>query len=216
MHRRQVCIWFNNLRGYRSRADPHSPDLTLNCAVVAVLHSTALPAYPGLPELAEIEARVPKVANDIFRSHRALFDLTNQGIQRVWVRAPLDIAWKNVPSLNWRPFFLYELRSGTHKDLLQLEVDLSCVKHRSWHSVQLLVDMKIHFALLKLCYGAAYVPWNVPQRLLGFPLVYGVWHSYKYCVELIYRGFLPFIKFWEEGNSLHVGSSSLARSRSSI
>ena len=66
--------------------------------------------------------------------------------------------------------------------------------------------MKIHFALLKLCYGAAYVPWNVPQLLLGFPLVYGVWHSYKYCVELIYRAFLPFIKFLEQGNSLQVGS----------
>ena len=36
--------------------------------------------------------------------------------------------------------------------------------------------------------------------LLGFPLVYGVWHSYKYCVELIYRAFLLFIKFLEHGN----------------
>jgi hypothetical protein len=130
------------------------------------LHTTALPAYRGLPELAEIEARVPKVADDIFRSHRALFDridVANQGIQRVWVRAPLDIARKNVRSLNWRPFFLSELRSGTHKELLQLVVDLSCVEHRTRHCVPLLVDMKIHFALLKLCYGAAYVPWNVPQ-----------------------------------------------------
>ena len=85
-------------------------------------------------------------------------------------------------------------------------VDLSCVEHRTKHCVPLLVDMKIHFALLKLCYGAAYVPWNVPQLLLGFPLVYGVWHSYKHCVELIYRAFLPFIKFLEQGNSLQVGS----------
>ena len=209
MQRRQVCIWFDNLRRYRSGADPHSPDLTLNCTAVAVLHTTALPAYRGLPELAEIEARVPKVADDIFRSHRALFDridVANQGIQRVWVRAPLDIARKNVRSLNWRPFFLSELRCGTHKELLQLVVDLSCVEHRTRHCVPLLVDMKIHFALLKLCYGAAYVPWNVPQLLLGFPLVYGVWQSYKYCVELIYRAFLPFIKFLEQGNSLQVGS----------
>ena len=36
--------------------------------------------------------------------------------------------------------------------------------------------------------------------------MYGVWHSYKYCVELIYRAFLPFIKFLEQGNSLQVGS----------
>ena len=103
MHRRQVCIWFFTLRRYRSGADPHSPDLTLNCTDVAVLHTTALPAYPGMPELVEIEARVPKVADDIFRSHIALFDridVANQGIQRVWVLAPLDIARKNVRSLN--------------------------------------------------------------------------------------------------------------------
>ena len=156
-----------------------------------------------------MEARVPKVADDIFPSHRALFDridVVNQGIQRVWVRAPLDIARKNVRSLNWRPFFLSELRSGTHKELLQLVVDSSSVQHRTRHCVPLLVDMKIQFALLKLCYGAAYVPWNVPQLLLGFHLVYGVWHSYKYCVELIYRAFLPLIKVLEQGNSLQVGS----------
>ena len=97
MHRGQVCIWFDNLRRYRSGADPHSPDLTLNCTVVAVFYTTALPAYPGLPELVKIEARVPKFADNIFRSHIALFDRTdvaNQGIQRFWVRAPLDAARK--------------------------------------------------------------------------------------------------------------------------
>ena len=119
MHRRQVCIWFDNPRRYRWGADPHSPDLTLSCTAVAVLHTTALPAYPGMPELAEIVAKVPKVADDTFRSHRALFD-----------PIPLDIAKKDVRSLNWRPFFPSPLRSGTHKDLLQLVRDLSCVENR--------------------------------------------------------------------------------------
>ena len=41
---------------------------------------------------------------------------------------------------------------------------------------------------------------------MGFPLVYGVWHCYKYCAQLIFRAFLPFIKFLEQGNSLQVGS----------
>ena len=199
----------HNLRRYRSGADPHSPVLTLSCTAVAVLHTTALPAYRGLPELVEIEARVPKVAYDICRSHVALFDridIANQGIQRVWVRPPLDIARKNVHSLSWRPFFPCELRSGTHKELLQLVVDLRCVEHRTRHGVPPLVDMKIHFALLKPCYGATYVLWNVPQLLLGLSLVFGVWHSYKYCVDLIYRAFMPFIKFLEQGNSLEAGS----------
>ena len=209
MHRREVCIWFDNLRRYRSGADPHSPDLTLNCRTVVVLHTIALTAYPGLLVLVEIEATVPKVADDVFRSHRASFDhidVANEGIQRVWVRALLDIARKNVRSLNRRFFSPSQLRSGTHKELLQLVVDLSCVEHRTRHCVPLLVDMKMHFALLKLCYGAAYVPWNVPQLPLGFPLVSGVYHSYKYCAQLIYRAFLPLINFLEQGNSLQVGS----------
>ena len=137
MHGRQLGICFDNLRHYRSGADPHIPDLTLNCTVVALLHSTAQPTYPGLPELAEIEARVPKVADDIFRSHRALFDridVANSGLQRFWVCALLDIARKNVRSLNWRPFFLSEPRSGTRQELLQLVVDLSCVEHRTRRS----------------------------------------------------------------------------------
>ena len=92
-------------------------------------------------------------------------------------------------------------------------VHLLCVEHRTRHCVPLLLDMKIHFALLKLCYGAAYVPWNVPQLLLGFALVYGVLHNYEYCVELIYRPFLPLIKFLEQGNSLQVGSILPRRAR---
>ena len=54
MHRRQVCIWFDNLRRYRSGADPHSPDLTLNCTAVAFctllpyLHTGVYRSWPKL------------------------------------------------------------------------------------------------------------------------------------------------------------------------
>ena len=71
---------------------------------------------------------------------------------------------------------------------------LSRVVHRTIHCLAVLVDRKRHFALLKLCYDATFVPWNAPQLLLGFPLVCGVCHSYKYCVELIYRPSPPFLK----------------------
>ena len=74
----------------------------------------------------------------------------------MWGRAPLDIACRNVLSMNWSLFFFLELRCGTQKELLQIVVDLTCVEHRT--SVPLLVGMKIHFAPLKLCYGAVYVP----------------------------------------------------------
>ena len=90
MHRRQACIWFDNLRHYRSGADPHSRDLTLNCTAVAALHTAVLPAYPGLPELVEIQARVPKVAADILRSHIALIDHIDVANKHTYGE---DLAW---------------------------------------------------------------------------------------------------------------------------
>ena len=101
-----------------------------------------------------MEARVPKVADDTFRSRIALLDsidVANQGVQRVWVRAHLDIARKNVRSPNWRPFFLSQLWCGTHKELLELVVNVSCFEYRTRHCGPLLVDMKIHFAPLRMC-----------------------------------------------------------------
>ena len=175
MHRRQVCIWFGNLRHCTSGGDPHSRDLPLSCTVVALLRTVAWPAYPGLAELAEIEARVPNVVDDIFRSDIALFnhiDVANQGVQRVWVRAPLHIARKNVRSLNWRPFLLPELWCGTHKELFELAVDLSCVEHRTRHCVPLLVDIKT-LCSIKARYWCSLRPLECTTISVGFPL--GIW-----------------------------------------
>ena len=50
MQRRQVCIWFDNLRRYRSGADPHSPDLTLklySCCCFAHYCPTCIPGSAG-------------------------------------------------------------------------------------------------------------------------------------------------------------------------
>ena len=36
--------------------------------------------------------------------------------------------------------------------------------------------------------------------------MYDIWHRYKYCVHVIYRAILPFIKFLEQGTGLQVSS----------
>ena len=56
---------------------------------------------------------------------------------------------------------------------------------------------------LKLCYVAVYVLCILPQLLLRFALIS---HSYKHCVGPIYRAFMPFVKFLEQGTGLQVGS----------
>ena len=56
-----------------------------------------------------------------------------------------------------------------------------------------------------MCFGASYAPWHVDQFLLGHPLIYGVWHPYKYSVEITYKAFAPIVKFLEQGWDLNVG-----------
>ena len=69
----------------------------------------------------------------------------------------------------------------------------------------ILIDMKIFYALLKMSYGASYAPWHVDRFLLGHPLMYGVWHPYKYSVEMTYEAFMPIVEFLEQGWVLKVG-----------
>ena len=73
-------------------------------------------------------------------------------------------------------------------------------------TVLFLIDMKIFYALLKMSFGASYAPWHVDQFLLGHPLLYGVWHPYKYSVEITYKAFAPIIKFLEHGWDLKAGA----------
>ena len=54
--------------------------------------------------------------------------------------------------------------------------------------------------------GARYAPWHVDQFLLGHPLLYGLWHPYKYAVEITYKAFAPIIKFLEQGWDLKAGA----------
>ena len=49
--RQQITLWFANYRRYINGVDHHSPDKSLNVTAAAVLHTTEMPQYHGLPEL---------------------------------------------------------------------------------------------------------------------------------------------------------------------
>ena len=83
---------------------------------------------------------------------------------------------------------------------------LECLQVKTRWTVPFLIDMKIFYALLKMSFGASYAPWHVDQFLLGHPLLYGVWHPYKYSVEITYKAFAPVIKFLEQGWDLKAGA----------
>ena len=109
-------------------------------------------------------------------------------------------------SLNSRPFLLSHLKCGRHVELLEFVRGLECLQVKTRRTVPFLIDMKIFYALLKMSFGASYAPWHVDQFLLGHPLLYGVWHPYKYSVEVTYTAFAPIIKFLEQGWDLKAGA----------
>ena len=189
--------------------DPHSPDKTLNVTAVSVLHTTELPQYHGLPGLDAVAQCKPGVVDYLVRCvamllHRST--VPDGPILRTWVRAPLDYARNAVVSLNWRRFLLLHLKHGSHVELLEFVGGLECLQVKTGRTVPFVIDMKLFYALLKTLFRASYAPWHVDQFLSGHPLLYNVWHPYKYYVEITYEAFAPITQFLEQGWDLKAGA----------
>ena len=187
--RQQITLWFDNYHRYINGVDPHSPDKTLNVTVVGVLHTTELPQYHFLPRLDAVAQRIPVVVDYLVCCGGSLLQrstVPDGPILRTWVRAPLDYARNAVVSLKWRAFLLSHSKCGSHVELLEFVRGLECLQVKAG--------------------GASYARWHVDQFLLGHPLLYGVWHPYKYSVEINYKAFAPIIKFVEQGGDLKAGA----------
>ena len=207
--RQQITLWFNNYRRYINAVDPHSPDKTLNVTAVGVLHAAELPQYRRLPGLDAIVQCILGVVDYLVRCVGLLLQrgtVPDGHILRTWLRAPLDYARNVVVCLSWRPFLLSHLKCGSHVELLEFVRGLECLHVKTRRTVPFLIDMKIFYALLKMSFGASYAPWHVDQFLLGHPFLYGVWHPYKYSVEIAYKAFAPIMKFLQQGWDLKVGA----------
>ena len=108
--------------------------------------------------------------------------------------------------LNWRHFLLSHPKCGSHVELLAFVRLLECLQVKMRRTVPFVIDMKIFYALLKMSFGKSYAPWHVDPFLLGHPLLYGVWHPYKYSVEITYKAFAPIIQFNEQVWDLKAGA----------
>ena len=207
--RQQITVWFDNHRRYINGVDPHSPDRTLNMTAFGVLHTTELPQYHGLPGLDAVAQWIPGVVDYLVRCVGLLLQrstVSDGPILRTWVRAPLDHARNAVVSVNWRRFLLSHVKCESHVALLEFVRGLECLQVKTRRILPFLIDMKIFYALVKMSFGASYAPWHIDQFPLGHPLLYGVWHPYKYSVELTYKAFAPIIKFFEQGWDLKAGA----------
>ena len=72
-----------------------------------------------------------------------------------------------------------------------------------------MVDENIHYMILKLLYGAKNQRWTMRAYLRYVPVVYGVWHAYKFVVTHIFRAFWPVLTYLRK-SLLRPGSTILS------
>ena len=119
---------------------------------------------------------------------------------------PLDVPRDQVRTPQWMPLGVYDLRVGMQSDLvkvLQNVVQVVCGRARG--PTPLLVDINIHYRLLKMLYGSSYAQWPLTRMLRPSPPLFGVWHAYKDCVLNVFRAFHPIFVFLRDG-PVEVGS----------
>ena len=88
-------------------------------------------------------------------------------------------------------FFLSEYTTSGQLDLLQLLSEVRVVQRHTRKNLPLLVDENIYYRVFKLMHGISTAGFDVAQWLCSVPLIYGVWHPYKYCLLAVYRAFFP-------------------------
>ena len=115
------------------------------------------------------------------------------------VRCPLDVKRKGVESLQWKPLLLSPLLTGTQCDLARILKFVVSPQQKSNRVLPMLIDMKIFYSVAKMLYSSTYDVYKVHNVLRYCPMVYGVWHAYKYCCEAVYRTFFSLCSFLSSG-----------------
>ena len=189
----QCILWVDNFYRRRFAPSPHNSNLSLNSTVFTCL---TLPfnvgPFNGYPSLSTLSASVQIVAAAIAdgqRAHRAhLSTLERKNLQLKDIRAPLDVKRDRVRSLLWRPAHLSELVVGKNEQLVSILRECLTFQGLGGRPLPLLVDMNIHYRVCKLMYSETYSAFSA-HPINHIPLIYGIWHPYKYCVTVCFRKF---------------------------
>ena len=127
------------------------------------------------------------------------------------VRAPLDVRrdTRTLQAPVWRPFALSKEKVTGCVGLLNLLRFTNDTAQQTNRVLLLLVDENIHYRTLKFWYGAKNQRWNMRAYLQYVPVVYGVWHAYKFVVTHTFRVFWPILPYLRKG-LLRPGSTILS------
>ena len=109
----------------------------------------------------------------------------------------------------WRPFVLSKEKVTGGVGLLKLLHFTKDVAQKTNRVLPLLVDESIYYRILKLLYDAKNQRGSMRADLRYVPVVYGVWHAYKFVVTHTFRVFWPVLTYLQKG-LLRPGSTILS------
>ena len=174
----QVIVWLDNWYRKRFGSDPRHNDMSLNVSVVAVLHIPDIPLFPGYFSLREIASRISVIAIQLSkvatRINSGVATVNSDDLQCDWIRVPLDVHRTGMRSLQWTPYLLTEYTVSSQCDLLQILDDLDSLQQHTKRVLPLLVDMDIHYRVMKLIYGVSTSSFDMGKKLSLRPVMYGV------------------------------------------
>ena len=189
----QHIVWSHNFYRRRFAPSPHSPNRSLNRTAMALLQlqllCSDLDIFPGYPKLDALKQRLPVVARRLRDSFLGLCDATKTLLQGPIVAkdicAPLDCRRTSVRGLQWKPFFLTDLTTGSQPDLVALVHLLVKVQQQSNKVLPILVDENIHYHPCKMIYSKLYAQYNLALFLNQCPVLYGVWQDPEAALEAV-------------------------------
>ena len=181
------------------KAHPDESDRSQDYTAMAVLQLKQRPTYREEdPAIEDLAARITTAAlplqqreRRISQTLRAMGYADGCVLYARNVRAQLDVGRDTtlVQAPVWRPFALSKEKVTGGVGLLNLLQFANDTAQQTNRVLPLLVDENIHFRILKLLYGAKHQRCMMRAYLRHIPVVYSVWHAYKFVVTHTFRVF---------------------------
>ena len=212
-------LWIDNWYPAQYTTHRDQSDRSQNCTAIAVLQRKQKPtSWAGHPAIEDLEARITTVRRALQQpGRRILQTLRDMGYPDGCVpdtgnmTAPSDVKrdTRTLQATVWRLFALLKENVTGGVGLLNLLQFAKDTTQQTNRVLPLLVDENIHYRILRFLYGAKNQRLDMRAYLRYVPVVYGVWHAYKFVVTHTFRVIWPILtNLWE--GLLRPGSTILS------
>lgn len=198
-----VVVWFDNMVRPRSYRNPGRGYLVWDCTPVSVLHTIRRPEFVGYPDHIGLNRGRRSAVNAVMQYipilQRVVQGLAGMVMHPSGIRVPLDLARTGVKSLRWTPLMVSPARVTTQNGLVDILRWCTTLPDHCGGCVPLCVDENIHYRVLRLLYSRGAQGYDFRTMLGRSPVLYGVWHAYKYCCISVERKFFPLFIYLMNG-----------------